>query len=64
MVSLRSSNSEPRIDRYLYHSGRIETTLSFDELRQRSLINAAAQSADSGPDFSKRIRLSVPTIPR
>jgi hypothetical protein len=52
------------IDSYLYHSGRIDTTLPFDELRQRSLINAAAQAADGVPDFSDRIRASLPTIPR
>ncbi len=51
------------IDRYLYRSGRIETSLPFDELRRRSLINAAAQAADGAPDFSERIRASVPTIP-
>ena len=34
------------IDSYLYHSGRVDTTLPFDELRRRSLINAAAQAAD------------------
>jgi hypothetical protein len=52
------------IDSYLYHSGRIDTTLPFDELRRRSLINAAAEAADGGPDFSERIRASLPTIPR
>lgn len=52
------------IDSYLYHSGRIDTTLPFDELRRRSLINAAAQAADGAPDFSQRIRASLPTIPR
>jgi hypothetical protein len=51
------------IDSYLYHSGRVDTTLPFDELRRRSLINAAAQAADDAPDFSERIRASVPTIP-
>ena len=51
------------IDSYLYHSGRIDTTLPFDELRQRSLINGAAQAADGAPDFSERIRASLPTIP-
>ncbi len=50
------------IDSYLYHSGRIDTTLPFDELRRRSLINAAAEAADGAPDFSQRIRQSVPTI--
>lgn len=52
------------IDSYLYHSGRIDTTLPFDELRRRSLINAAAQAADRAPDFSDRIRASLPTITR
>jgi hypothetical protein len=52
------------IDSYLYHSGRVDTTLPFDELRRRSLINEAAQAADGKPDFSQRIRASLPTIPR
>jgi hypothetical protein len=52
------------VDSYLYHSGRIDTTLPFDELRQRSLINEAAQAADGAPDFSQRIRASLPTMPR
>lgn len=50
------------VDSYLYHSGRVDTTLAFDELRRRSLINAAAQAADGAPDFSQRIRQSLPTI--
>ena len=50
------------IDSYLYHSGRVDTTLPFDELRRRSLINGAAQAADDAPDFSDRIRASLPTI--
>jgi hypothetical protein len=52
------------IDSYLYHSGRVDTTLPFDELRQRSRINEAAQAADGAPDFSQRIRATLPTIPR
>ena len=50
------------IDNYLYYSGRMNTTLPFDELRRRSLINEAAQAADDAPDFSERIRASLPTI--
>jgi Domain of unknown function (DUF4105) len=50
------------IDSYLYHSGRVDTTLPFDELRRRSLINRAAQAADDAPDFSERVRASLPTI--
>jgi hypothetical protein len=52
------------VDSYLYHSGRMDTTLPFNELRQRSLINEAAQAADGAPDFSQRVRASLPTIPR
>ena len=44
------------VDSYLYHSGRVDTTLPLAELRQRSLINAAAQAAGGSPDFSQRIR--------
>jgi hypothetical protein len=54
------------IDSYLYHSGRVDTTLPFDELRRLSLINAAAQAADGAPepDFSRRIRASPPPVAR
>ena len=52
------------IDSYLYHSGRVDTTLPFDDLRSRSLINEAALAADDAPDFSERIRASLPTITR
>ena len=52
------------IDSYLYHSGRVDTTLPFDELRRRSQINEAARAADGAPDFSERIRASLPTIAR
>src|SRR5262249_43904690 len=54
------------IDSYLYHSGRVDTTLSFEELRQRSLINEDAKAADGAPEpeFSQRIRASLPTIAR
>jgi Domain of unknown function (DUF4105) len=52
------------IDSYLYHSGRIDTSLPFEELRRRSLINEAAQAAGDAPDFSERIRAALPTIAR
>jgi hypothetical protein len=45
------------VDGYLYDSGRIDTTLPFDELRRRSLINEDAQAADSAPDFSQQTRM-------
>src|SRR6476646_564061 len=51
------------VDGYLYDSGRINATLPFDELRRRSLINETARAADGAPDFSQRIRASLPTMP-
>jgi hypothetical protein len=48
------------IDGYLYDSGRINTSLPYEELRRRSLINQAAQAADGAPDFPERIRVSLP----
>jgi hypothetical protein len=52
------------MDSYLYHSGRVDTSLPFDELRRRSLINEAAREVDGAPDFSRRIRASLPTSGR
>ena len=52
------------IDSYLYHSGRIDTTLPFDELRRRSLINDAEVAAGDASDFSDRIRKGLPTMPQ
>src|SRR5690606_4880239 len=52
------------VDSYLYHSGRVDTSLPFDELRRRSLINDAALAAGGAPDFSQLIRTSLPTPPR
>jgi len=52
------------IDSYLYHSGRVDATLPFEELRRRSQINEAAQAANDAPDFSERIRVALPTIAR
>ena len=54
------------IDSYLYRSGRLDTSLPFDELRRRSRINEAAEAAGGAPepDFSQRIRVSLPTIAR
>jgi hypothetical protein len=53
------------IDRYLYAGGWLDTTLPFEELRRRSQINDAARGAENAPDFSDRIRASLPgTQPR
>ena len=51
------------IDRYLYEVGVVNTTLPFEELRRRSRISEAARSADNAPDFSERIRASLPLGP-
>ena len=48
------------VDRYLYAAGWVDTSLPFEELRQRSRINDAARAADNAPDFSQRIRASLP----
>jgi hypothetical protein len=45
---------------YIYDSGRFDTSLPFEELKKRSLINEAAQAADRAPDFSQRIRAGLP----
>ena len=50
------------IDRYLYRAGLVDRTLPFEELRRRSRINDAALAADNTPDFSRRIRESLPTM--
>ena len=47
---------------YLYEMGAFGTAIGFDELRQRSRINAAAQAADRDPEFWRRIRAGLPTI--
>ena len=46
---------------YVYESGRIDRSLPFEELKRRSLVNAAAQAADQAPDFSRRIRAGLPS---
>ena len=50
------------IDGYLYRSGRMNSTLPFDELRQRSWINEVAQTAPNTEDFPQRIRANLPTV--
>lgn len=43
---------------YLYESGKLDTRVSFEELRRRAHINALAQAADQAQDFSQRIRVT------
>jgi hypothetical protein len=47
-------------DGYLYSAGFLDTSLPFEALRQRSRITDVAQAADGKPDFSRRIRESLP----
>jgi hypothetical protein len=51
-----------RAARQAYANRLIDTSLPFDELERRSLINAAALAADNAPDFSQRIRSGLPGI--
>jgi hypothetical protein len=48
-------------DELLYEQQLIDTKgLPFAELRQRALINPAAQAADKSPEFSRLIRVNRP----
>ncbi len=52
------------VPQYLYERAAIDTSLPFDELKQRSHINAAAQAANQTPDFSQRIKAGLPAPSR
>lgn len=52
-----------RIDELGYLRETIDTSLPFDELRQRSAIGDEAKAADGDPNFSKRIREGLPGRP-
>jgi len=47
-------------DRYLYQAGRVDTSLPFNELRARSRITDVSREAGDAPDYSQRIRASLP----
>lgn len=47
-------------DRMLYEHGLLAGDLPFDELKHRSLIDAAAKAAGSAPDFSALVRAGLP----
>jgi hypothetical protein len=48
-------------DSYLYSIGAVDTSLPFRELRRRSRITDVAKAAGDAPDFSERIRASLPS---
>jgi hypothetical protein len=50
------------IDRYFYDAGLVDTSIPFDELRRCAHINKAAVAAGDAPDFSRRIRASIPDL--
>jgi hypothetical protein len=50
-------------DGYLYNAGFLDTSLPFEALRERSRITEIAQAADGDPDFSQRIRDTLPRPP-
>jgi Domain of unknown function (DUF4105) len=52
------------VPQYLYEQDRIDTSLPFEELKRRSHVNAAAQTADQAADFSQRIRIGLPNPPK
>ena len=49
-------------DELLYRDGGVDTSLPFDELRERSLINDQARAAGASPDFSRLIRVGLPGV--
>lgn len=49
-------------DRHAYETGALDTSVSFQELRARSLVNARARAAGDSPAFSALIRKGVPGI--
>lgn len=54
------------VDRYLYETDLLDTSISFRELRQKSLINERAKKTKddiSALEFSRRIRQGLPMIP-
>ena len=48
------------LDEMLYERRRIDTSLPFPELKERSHINDRARGQDKSPDFSRLIRAGLP----
>ena len=49
-------------DRHAYENGALDTSLPFDELRARSVINDRARAAGESPAFSDLIREGLPGV--
>ena len=52
------------IDRYLYESNSLDSTLPFEALREQSHINQPVTAAGDAEDLSDQIRANLPTIRR
>ncbi len=50
------------VDRRLYEAGFLDQSLPFAQLRQRAHIDARAQAAGQGPQFSARIRTHLDPV--
>ena len=48
---------------YVYEMGGLDSSLSFEELRQRGHVNERAEQGGITPDFSQRIRQGLPMPP-
>jgi hypothetical protein len=48
------------VDELAYELGVLDHSMSFQELKEQSIINSRAQAADRDPFFSKRIRKGLP----
>lgn len=48
------------IDQLSYELGLLDTSLPFEELKRKSVVNLKAQAADKDPNFSLRIREGLP----
>jgi hypothetical protein len=48
------------VPEYLYEIGALDTSLPFEELQRRSLVNARGLAAGQAADFSARIREGLP----
>jgi hypothetical protein len=49
---------------YLYEQGKLDTSLPFEEVRERAHVNGRAWLADQAPDFSAQIRAAPSAPPR
>jgi len=52
------------VDRFLWRTGSLDQSVPLDELRKLGHINTRGQNAGDAPDFSRRIRESIPDIPQ